>query len=68
VGVLSSTFFLEGLLIYKQQDKRKCNMNININPYLKFNGNTEETLKFYKSVFGGDFNMVMILFTLKEGL
>jgi PhnB protein len=43
-------------------------MNININPYLKFNGNTEETLKFYKSVFGGDFNMVMILFTLKKVL
>lgn len=30
-----------------------------INPYLNFNGNTEEAFNFYKSVFGGDFNMVM---------
>ncbi len=27
----------------------------NINPYLNFNGNTEEAFNFYKSVFGGDF-------------
>ncbi len=26
-----------------------------INPYLNFNGNTEEAFVFYKSVFGGDF-------------
>ena len=26
-----------------------------VNPYLNFNGNTEEAFKFYKSVFGGEF-------------
>jgi PhnB protein len=26
-----------------------------INPYLQFNGNTEEAFNFYKSVFGGEF-------------
>ncbi len=26
-----------------------------LNPYLNFNGNTEEAFKFYKSVFGGEF-------------
>ena len=30
-----------------------------INPYLNFNGNCEEAFNFYKSVFGGDFAMVM---------
>ena len=29
-----------------------------INPYLNFNGKTEEAFNFYKSVFGGDFKMV----------
>lgn len=29
-----------------------------INPYLNFNGNTEEAFTFYKSVFGGDFLML----------
>ena len=29
-----------------------------INPYLNFNGNTEEAFNFYKSVFGGEFAMV----------
>ncbi|GAB3938849.1 VOC family protein [Larkinella terrae] len=29
-----------------------------INPYLNFNGNTEEAFNFYKSVFGGEFIMV----------
>ena len=29
-----------------------------INPYLNFNGNTEEAFNFYKSVFGGDFVML----------
>lgn len=30
-----------------------------INPYLNFNGNTEEAFNFYKSIFGGEFVMVM---------
>ena len=30
-----------------------------INPYLNFNGNTEEVFNFYKSVFGGEFAMIM---------
>jgi len=30
-----------------------------INPYLNFNGKTEEAFNFYKSVFGGEFTMVM---------
>ena len=30
-----------------------------VNPYLNFNGNTEEAFNFYKSVFGGEFPMVM---------
>ncbi|HEU0226881.1 MAG TPA: VOC family protein [Arachidicoccus soli] len=30
-----------------------------INPYLNFSGNTEEAFNFYKSVFGGEFYMVM---------
>jgi PhnB protein len=30
-----------------------------VNPYLNFNGNTEEVFEFYKSVFGGEFPMVM---------
>ena len=30
-----------------------------LNPYLNFMGNTEEAFNFYKSVFGGDFPMVM---------
>ena len=29
------------------------------NPYLNFNGNTEEAFNFYKSVLGGDFAQVM---------
>jgi PhnB protein len=29
------------------------------NPYLNFNGNTEEAFNFYKSVFGGEFTMLM---------
>ena len=27
----------------------------NINPYINFNGNTEEAFNFYKAVFGGEF-------------
>ena len=30
-----------------------------INPYINFNGNAEEAFNFYKSVFGGEFAMVM---------
>jgi PhnB protein len=30
-----------------------------INPYIHFNGNAEEAFTFYKSVFGGNFAMVM---------
>jgi PhnB protein len=30
-----------------------------INPYLNFNGTTEEAFNFYKSVFGGEFDTVM---------
>lgn len=29
-----------------------------VNPYLNFNGNTEEAFDFYKSVFGGEYAMV----------
>lgn len=32
---------------------------LNINPYLNFNGNTEEAFNFYKSIFGGEFRMLM---------
>lgn len=30
-----------------------------LNPYLNFNGNTEEVFNFYKSVFGGEFATLM---------
>ena len=30
-----------------------------INPYINFNGNAEEAFLFYKSVFGGEFAMIM---------
>ena len=30
-----------------------------INPHVNFNGNAEEAFNFYKSVFGGDFAMIM---------
>ena len=30
-----------------------------INPYLHFNGNAEEAFTFYKSVFGGEFSMIV---------
>lgn len=29
-----------------------------VNPYLNFDGNTEEAFNFYKSVFGGEFDVV----------
>lgn len=31
---------------------------IKINPYLNFNGNTEEAFNFYRSVFGGEFKIL----------
>ena len=31
---------------------------VTINPYLNFAGNTEEAFNFYKTVFGGEFQMV----------
>lgn len=36
-----------------------------INPYIHFNGNAEEAFNFYKSVFGGEFAMVMRFKDLK---
>lgn len=30
-----------------------------INPYINFNGNTEEAFNFYKSVFGGEFQTII---------
>lgn len=30
-----------------------------VNPYLNFDGNAEEAFNFYKSVFGGEFQMLM---------
>ena len=30
-----------------------------INPHINFNGNAEEAFNFYKSVFGGEFEMIM---------
>jgi PhnB protein len=30
-----------------------------LNPYLNFNGNTEEVFTFYKGIFGGEFAMLM---------
>ena len=30
-----------------------------INPYINFNGNAEEAFEFYKSVFGGEFAMIV---------
>ena len=32
---------------------------LNVNPYLNFKGNTEEAFNFYKSVFGGEFTILM---------
>lgn len=36
------------------------------NPYLNFPGNTEEAFNFYKSVFGGEFAMVMRFGDMEE--
>ncbi|MBE7173218.1 MAG: VOC family protein [Williamsia sp.] len=37
------------------------------NPYLNFNGNTEEAFNFYKSVFGGEFATLMRFKDTQEG-
>jgi PhnB protein len=42
------------LLFIKNQEKMKS-----VNPYMNFNGNTEEAFNFYKSVFGGEFAMIV---------
>src|SRR6187402_3066145 len=39
--------------------KQKQQKMASINTYLNFQGNTEEAFNFYKSVFGGEFAMVM---------
>jgi PhnB protein len=38
-----------------------------INPYLNFNGNTEEAFLFYKSVFGGEFTMIQRFKEIPDG-
>jgi PhnB protein len=37
-----------------------------INPYINFNGNAEEALNFYKSVFGGEFETIVRYEDLKK--
>jgi len=37
-----------------------------INPYINFNGNAEEAFNFYKSVFGGEFEMIVRFKDLKS--
>lgn len=38
-----------------------------LNPYLNFMGNTEEAFNFYKSIFGGEFPMVLRFKDTPEG-
>ena len=38
-----------------------------INPYLNFNGNTEQAFLFYKSVFGGEFTMIQRFKEIPDG-
>lgn len=38
-----------------------------INPYLNFNGNTEEAFNFYRSVFGGDFTFLQRFKDIPDG-
>src|SRR2546423_2464573 len=38
-----------------------------VNPYLNFNGNTEEAFNFYKSVFGGEFIVLQRFKDTPEG-
>lgn len=40
---------------------------ISVNPYLNFQGNTEEAFNFYRSVFGGEFLAVMRFKETGEG-
>jgi PhnB protein len=40
---------------------------ITINPYLNFNGNTEEAFNFYKSVFGGEFSNMQRFKDMSQG-
>lgn len=42
-------------------------MNMNVNPYLNFNGNAKEAFDFYKSVFGGEFSAVQTFGEMPEG-
>jgi len=39
----------------EQEEKIRDRIHLKTNPYLNFNGNTEEAFNFYKSVFGGEF-------------
>jgi len=38
-----------------------------VNPYLNFNGNTEEVFNFYKAVFGGEFAFLQRFSDMAEG-
>lgn len=38
-----------------------------VNPYLNFNGNTEEAFEFYRSVFGGKFPVIVRFKDLDDG-
>ena len=38
-----------------------------MNPYLNFNGNTEEAFRFYQSVFGGEFTMLQRFKDIPDG-
>jgi PhnB protein len=39
-----------------------------LNPYLNFNSNAEEAFNFYKSVFGGEFAMIMRFSDVPPGM
>jgi hypothetical protein len=44
----------------KIQSQRQGERDVaTVNPYLNFNGNTEEAFNFYRSVFGGEFLALM---------
>ena len=40
---------------------------LSLNPYLNFNGNTEEAFKFYQSVFGGELSIQRFKDTPESG-
>ncbi|MBI1937942.1 MAG: VOC family protein [Ignavibacteriales bacterium] len=40
---------------------------LKVNPYLNFNGTTEEAFNFYKSVFGGEFTTIFRFKDMSEG-